>query len=86
MGFKDKLSKTINAAADKSAEFAGIAKVKLEVSNKKSSIDKLYKELGELVYGASKSDADVSEEIKSFCDELDKLIEAVEVLEASLIK
>ena len=86
MGFKDKISKTFNAAADKSAELAGTAKVKLDITNKKSSIKSNYSELGESVYKASKSEIDNSEEIKRFCDAIDQLNQEIEALEESLIK
>ena len=84
MGFKDKLSQTLNAAADKSAELAGLAKVKMEISNTKSSIQKLYKEIGAAVYAASKSGDAVSEEVDTCCDEIEKLIEKLTELEDSL--
>lgn len=84
MGFKDKLSKTINVAADKSAKLASLAKTKLEISNTKSSIQQHYKDLGVAVYEALKSDVDVSEDVNTYCEEIDKFTEKLAILEESL--
>ena len=84
MGFKDTLSKTLNAAADKSAELAGLAKTKVEISNTKSSIQQKYKEIGIAVYQASKSGDDVSEDVNDYCDKIDKYTEQIADLEESL--
>lgn len=84
MGFKDKLSKTLNAAADKGAELAGIAKVKVEISNMKSTIQNRYKDIGVAVYEASKSEDDVSETVNTYCKDIDELLRKVTELEDSI--
>ena len=80
MGFKDKLSKTLNTAANKSTELAGKAKPKVDISSKKSSITTNYKEIGKLIYTGRNNEEDVTEEVEALCLEIDNLKNEIEEL------
>ena len=82
MGFKDKLSKTLNTAAEKSTELAGKAKTKVDISSKKGSITTKYKEIGTLIYEGRINEEDVTEDVEALCLEIDNFKTEIEELES----
>jgi rRNA maturation endonuclease Nob1 len=75
MGFldtmKDKLGDAAKTAVQKSNELVEITKLKLAVSDAETKVTQIYKEMGEMVYAAFKSDDDIGEAIGQKCAEID---------------
>lgn len=77
---KDKATDVANVTGKKVAQIYSEAKLKIAVSDKKSNIRKLYRELGQIVYEAAKGN--VSEEDNTSVDELiAKIDDAIHDLE-----
>jgi hypothetical protein len=82
MGFKEKMSRTLNQTAQKSTELAQKAKMKVDITTKKSAITAREKEIGHLVYEARVSAEDVTTQVEALCMEIDGLYAEIDELEA----
>lgn len=66
-----------NAAGKKTGEMVEISKMKLQVVQFNSDIDKIYKKIGELIYAGSKNSIDVQAEVKVEMAEIDSVLEQI---------
>lgn len=71
--FKDKATDVAQVTSKKVAEIYASAKIKLAISEKRTNLRALYRELGEIVYKASKGEAedDVQNNIEDKIAEID---------------
>ena len=84
MTFSENLKKffsnTARAAVKKSGEVLETAKIKYSEFDLNSDIDRMYTELGKVMYNGYKNDSDVSEEIQTLCEKVDeKMIKLLEL-------
>jgi len=78
VNFLDNISKNISkrvtevaqVAAKKSSEVVEITKLNMSINAEEDKIQKLYEEIGKIIYDCFKSQEDVPEEIKEFCAEI----------------
>jgi len=82
VGFKEKMSKTLNQTAQKSSELAQKAKTKVEITTKKSAITAKEKEIGHLFYQARVDQEDVTTQVEALCLDIDALYAEIDELEA----
>ena len=91
MEFFDKLGKKMeeayNTTKSKTEEMSKEFKIKNKISEKKSAIDKLYVEIGKIVYEDIKDSKDVSRDIvEEKCNEITTAREEIGKLEAEILK
>lgn len=84
MGFLDDLGKGLNKVGKKTSEMAGAAKIKLEITKLKGTIDKKYEALGSRVYFLKKENTPLDESVDVLIDEIDELFANVQALEAEI--
>ncbi len=82
---KDKATDVAAVTGKKVAEIYSATKLKIAISDKKSQLGKLYKELGKLVYKTAKGEyeSEDSNEIEDKIQEIDLVIEVIEELKAA---
>ena len=84
MEFFDKLGKKASEAykvtADKTGKLAKEAKLRMKISELKSQINDIYKEIGECVYQKHTRDGeyDISKEIEEKCTKIDVLSDEID--------
>lgn len=84
MEFFDKLGKKASEAykvtADKTGKLAKEAKLRMKISDLKSQINTIYKEIGETVYQkhAREGEYDITKEIEEKCTKIDVLSDEIE--------
>ncbi len=84
MEFFDKLTKkateTYKGAAEKTSKLAKETKLKMKISDNKSKIDELYKEIGKKVYQkhASKDDNCIKDQIEEELSKIDNLSQEID--------
>ena len=84
MEFFDKLGKKASEAykvtADKTGKLAKEAKLRMKISELKSQINTIYKEIGELVYQkhTREGEYDISKEVGEKCTKIDVLSDEIE--------
>lgn len=86
MGFLDDLGKGLNKVGKKTTDMANVAKLKLDITKHKSSIDKKYEELGSRVYFLAKENLELDESVSNLITEIDELYEAIKLVEAEIEK
>ncbi len=79
---KERATDVVQVAGKKVEEAYGATKIKLVIADKQSQLRTLYKELGEIVYENSKSDAADLEKVEDKISEIDIVLEAVEELKS----
>ena len=81
MGFLDQLSKSATEAGEYLTEKAVLAKdyamATMDISEAKSRINSIYKELGKMVYNANRKQIDSSADMERLMAELDQLKAAI---------
>ena len=82
MDILEKAGKTIKMTGD----LAKQAKLKMSMGDKKSRIDEIYLSIGEKVYRKFLLEGDVSDELKSECETIDKIAEEIEYLRMEILK
>ena len=90
MGFFDKLSKkateTYQVTKEKATNLSEEIKLKGKVTELKEKIEKIYKEIGVIVYNEVKDGKDVSkEEITAKCEEISKAKDDIEKIQDELL-
>lgn len=65
---KEAVTGVTKTAVDKSNELVEVTKIKLAMRDAENEVEKLFREIGEAVYNASKSEVDPSEVITSNCE------------------
>ncbi len=84
MEFFDKLGKKASEAykvtADKTGKLAKEAKLRMKISDLKSQINTIYKEIGEIVYQkhTREGEYDITKEIEEKCTKIDVLSDEIE--------
>ena len=91
MDFLDKLSKKMGevyqGAKTKTEEVSQEFKLKSEISKRKSAIEKIYAEMGRIVYEDIKDNKDVSREVvEAKCNEITANLEEIARLEGQILK
>lgn len=91
MDFFDKLSKKVGevyqGAKTKTEEVSQEFKLKSEISKRKAAIEKIYAEIGMIVYEDIKDNKDVSRDVvESKCSEITANNEEIARLEAEILK
>ena len=76
---KDTITTTAGVVAKKSSELYERAKISLTITGIKNDIDKLYNEIGKMVY-EGRNDEMPSELIEQKCNEIDEKFEAISAL------
>ena len=91
MEFFDKLTKkateTYKGAAEKTGKIAKEAKLKMKISENKSKINEIYKEIGEKVYQKHISEGDVcvKKDLEDECARIDELAKQIEEYHAEIL-
>lgn len=81
-----KASETYQATKEKASNLSDELKLRGKISEQKEKIEKLYKEIGEMVYNELKDGKDVSREvIDPKCDEISKAKEQISKLETDIL-
>lgn len=75
---KDKVTEAAAFTAKKSGEVVEITKLKYSIMEANTVIAGIYKEIGELVYGARETQVDVTETIQEKCDKIKALLSEIE--------
>ena len=91
MDFFDKLSKKMGevyqGAKSKTEEVSQEFKLKSEISKRKAAIEKIYSDIGRVVYEDIKDNKDVSREVvEAKCSEITANTEEIARLEAEILK
>jgi len=68
---KEAVTGVTKTAVDKSNELVEVTKLKLAIRDAENEIEKHFREIGEAVYNASKSEVDPSEIITSGCEAIE---------------
>ncbi len=76
----NKAKAVANAAGKKTGEMVETSKLKLQVVQINSDIDKIYKRIGELTYSQARNHIDAHREIEDAMAEIDKMYQEVEDL------
>ncbi|MCT4611968.1 MAG: hypothetical protein N4A47_01205 [Clostridia bacterium] len=82
--FKKQVADAAEFVGEKATEFAGIAKIEIEIQKQKIEIKKLFTELGELVYTAYLEERDAEDERQEKIAAIIKKEEEIVVLEKEL--
>lgn len=86
MGFLDELGKGINKVGKKTSELANVAKIKLEISNNKTTVDSKFQAIGERHYELSKNGMLLEDTIiEGLITEIDGLYEVIAELESKIM-
>lgn len=86
MGFLDDLGKSLNKVGKKTSEMANVAKLKLDITKYKSTIDKKYEELGSRIYFLNKEGVEMDESVTTLITEIDELFVQIKVVESEIEK
>lgn len=86
MGFLDDLGKSLNKVGKKTSDMASVAKLKLDITKNKSSIDKKYEELGSRIYFLNSEGVERDESVEALIVEIDELFAAIKLVEAEIEK
>ena len=81
---KGTVKKTADIAYEKSSQAVEITKINFKISEVESEIKKIYTELGMKTYKEYKNGSEISEELKTICNEIDKKIADVEIYKKQL--
>lgn len=84
-GLGDKVSKAAQAAAKKSNELLEITKINMSISGEEEKIQKIYKQIGELVFDDFKNNTDRGEDIVALCQEVVSHQQAISDLKEKLM-
>lgn len=84
MGLLDDIGKGLNKMGKKTSDMAIVAKIKLEITKNKASIDKKYEELGSRMYFLHKEGLETDDSVMKLYEEIDELFEEVNRLEQEL--
>lgn len=76
----NKAKAVANAAGKKTGEMVEVSKLKLQVVQLNSDVDKIYKRIGELTYIQSRNNTDAKREIETAMAEIDKMYQEIEAL------
>lgn len=66
-----KLSTAAKTVTQKTGEFVELTKLNLNVSNEEDKLEKIYSEIGKMVYGSYSAGQEVSDEIQKLCESVD---------------
>lgn len=81
-----KASETYQATKEKASNISDELKLRGKISEEKEKIEKLYKEIGEIVYNEIKDGKDASRDtIVPKCDEISKVKDQISKLEAEIL-
>lgn len=81
-----KASQTYQATKEKATNLSDELKLKGKISEKKEKMEKLYKEIGEIVFNEVKDGKDASRDvILPKCDEISKIKDEISKLEAEIL-
>ena len=80
-----KASETYQVTKEKTVKFSNEVKLKGKISDTKANINKVYKEIGELVYEQFKDNTDKKEEIELKCQVISNLNDEISKLEAEIL-
>lgn len=81
-----KASQTYQATKEKASNITDELKLRGKISEQKEKIEKLLKEIGEIVYNEVKDEKDVSKDaIVAKCDEVSKAKDEISKLEAEIL-
>ena len=72
---KEAVTGVTKTAVDKSNELVEVTKLKLAMRDAENEVEKLFREIGEAVYNASKSEVDPSDIITANCEAIGKKYE-----------
>lgn len=86
MGFLDDLGKSLNKVGKKTSDMASVAKLKLDITKNKSSIDKKYEELGSRIYFLNKEGVELDESVSTLIEDIDALFVAIANVEIEIEK
>lgn len=76
---------TYNTVADKSGKLIEDAKIKINISDKETDIEKIYEELGKTVYDMYKSGEDVGKVFTKECKKIDNIKSEIEEMNKKLL-
>lgn len=79
-----KAKSVASVAGKKTGEVFEVSKMKIQVVQFNSDIDKIYRRIGELTYSSSRNNVDVTEEIKAAMAEIDNILEQIAVLNTKI--
>lgn len=83
---KEGITKTTKTAVKKSNEFVECTRMNFAISDLEESIDTKLQRIGQIVYDARRNDTDLSEEITTLCDQIDRDHEEIERLQENIIR
>ena len=75
---KGTVKKTADIAYEKSSQAVEITKINFKISEIESEVKKAYTELGTKLYSEYKNGAEINEELKLICEEIDKKADCLE--------
>ncbi len=81
---KSKVTEMSKSAMQKSNEIVEVTKINLAIGDAQSEIDKVLKDVGEIIYGAYQEGANFGEEIESKCIKVDEIIENINGMKEKL--
>lgn len=64
------ISKAANEVVDKTGEFFESTKIKAQISTEEKSVEKAYRDIGEIIYKQHMEGQPVSEEVAKICDDI----------------
>ena len=70
--FSKKITETAKAAAKKSGDIVEVTKLNMSINTEEDKVQKLYEEIGRIVYNYFKSQENVPEELKEVCAEIQR--------------
>lgn len=65
-----KISKAANDAVDKGTEFFEVTKIRAQISGEGKSIEKAYRDIGEIIYKLQQDGTPVTEDVAKLCDDI----------------
>ena len=80
-----KASETYQVTKEKTVKFSNEVKLKGKIGDAKANINKVYKEIGELVYEQYKNNTDKKEDIELKCQVISNLYDEISKLETEIL-
>ena len=82
----DKVSETAKAVAKKSGELIEVTKLNLSIYGEESKIEKLYCDIGKIVYEGFKKGEDVDVINKELCESIDELVASKDAMKLKILE
>lgn len=84
--FKNKVTETAKSAMQKSNEIFEVTKINMSIGDAQVEIDKILKDIGQILYDSYQNGESVSDEVADKCVQVDEVVEKIKEMKVRLME